>query len=191
MFDKAEKAASEVVAQDGSKWYAVTVKPQHEKAVAKALSYKRFTEFLPVYQERRRWSDRMKVVETPLFPGYVFGRFPLDRRAAVLSTPGVRSIVSFGSRPEPIPEGEIAAVQAIVGSGLPVRPWPYWREGEFVMIVSGPLRGLTGCIACVNQSHQVVVSVDLLRRSVAVTVDGSSVVSVGKAVDSAVTAGAR
>ncbi|MCW5983196.1 MAG: hypothetical protein KIT09_34215 [Bryobacteraceae bacterium] len=178
MLDNTKTAAPTTISQDGSKWYALTVKSRHEKTVAKALSYKRIAEFVPVYQDRRRWSDRWKSVETPLFPGYVFCFFSLERRAAVLSTPGVTSIVSFGGRAGAIPDTEIAALRAIAGSGLPARPWPHWLQGERVMIVGGPLRGVVGRVSCAGQSRHIVLSVDLLQRSVAVPVDHSLIVAI-------------
>lgn len=96
-------------------WYALTVKPQRKKAAAKALTHKRLEQYLPVYKARRRWSDRVKLVELPLFPGYVFCRFSLLEKWTVLVTPGVRSLVSFGGRLTSIPPEEI--------DGLPACQW--------------------------------------------------------------------
>ena len=160
-----------VEASNGGAWYALAVKPRHEKAVAKVLGYKGLEGFLPQYRDRRRWSDRIKLVELPLFSGYVFCRFSLDRRLAVLTTPGVRAIVGFGKMPSAVPDEEIDGVRAMVQSGLPVRPWPFLREGQVVVIEGGPLRGLEGKLARATDAWRVVVNVDLLQRSVAVTMD--------------------
>ena len=156
---------------NGGSWYALAVKPRHEKVVAKLLSYKGLEDFLPQYRDRRRWSDRIKLVELPLFSGYLFCRFSLDNRLAVLSTPGVRAIVGFGKTPSPVPDEEIDAVRTMVQSGLPVSPWPFLREGQVVVIEGGPLRGLEGKLARATDAWRVVVNVDLLQRSVAVTMD--------------------
>lgn len=156
-------------------WYALTVKPQHEKAVAKVLGYKRLEQFLPVYQAKRRWSDRVKLLELPLFHGYVFCRFGTRERLSVLKTPGVRSIVGFGRHVAPIPDTEIDAIRTMIASGLSVQPWPFLKEGEQVVINRGPLRGLEGRLARKAGAWQVVLSVDLLQRSVAVSVDRSSI----------------
>ena len=127
--------------------------------------------FLPQYRDRRRWSDRIKLVELPLFSGYVFCRFSFDKRLVVLTTPGVRAIVGFGKTPSPIPDEEIDAVRAMVQSGLSVSPWPFLKEGQVVVIEGGPLRGLEGKLAKTTDALRVVVNVDLLQRSVAVTMD--------------------
>lgn len=152
-------------------WFALTVKPQHEKKAAWALRTKGLEEFLPLYRARRRWSDRVKEIELPLFPGYVFCRFSSQDRPPVLTTPGVISIVGFGSDPAAIPAAEIAAIRAMLGSGLPVQPWPFLKVGQFVRILEGPLSGLEGLLIREKDSCRVVLSIELLQRSVAVEVD--------------------
>ena len=160
-------------------WFAVTVRPQHEKTAAHAFRAKAIEEFLPLYCDRRRWSDRFRDVELPLFPGYVFCRIPPRARAAVLSTPGVRSIVGFGRTPAPVPEREIQSIRAMVSSGLPVAPWPFLKTGQAVLIERGPLSGLEGTLLQLKDAWRVVVSVPLLQRAVAVEVD-RDVISVVK-----------
>lgn len=153
------------------RWFALTVKPQHEKATALALRQKGLEEFLPLYRTRRQWSDRIKTLELPLFPGYVFCRFPALRKSVVLATPGVRRIVGFGSVPTPIEDSEIASIRAMIASGVGVGPWPYLRTGQRVRIQAGPLRGLEGLLVSLKDSWRVVVSLHLLQRSVAVEVE--------------------
>jgi len=155
----------------GPSWFAVTTRPRHEKAVAKGLKTLGVETFLPLYRSRRSWSDRIKEVDLPLFAGYVFARFRLTGRVTILRTPGVRSIVSFGKFPTPIPETEIAALQEMVGSGLPLEPWPFLRVGQRVRLERGPLRGLEGILVEEKRGWRVVVSVNLLQRSVAAEVD--------------------
>jgi len=154
-----------------SGWFALTVKPQHEKAAASALRVKGLEDFLPLHRGWRRWSDRIKELELPLFPGYVFCRFRPRERAKVLATPGIRCIVGFGKAPSPIPEAEIGSLQAMVASGLPVGPWPFLRVGQTVRIERGPLCGLEGMLLQLKDAWRVVVSVPLLQRSVAVEID--------------------
>ena len=152
-------------------WYALTVRPQHEKAVAKALAYKRLEPFLPVYKTKRRWSDRVKLVELPLFSNYVFCRFVPSERLGVVTTPGVRTIVSLGRLPIPVPETDMEAIRTAVSSGRPVQPWPLLREGQSVLIRKGPLKGLRGRLTVASDAWRIVVNVDLLQRSVAVLLD--------------------
>jgi transcription antitermination factor NusG len=152
-------------------WYALTVKPNHERAAAQALESKELETFVPMYRSRRRWSDRIKELELPLFAGYVFCRFRSAERARILSTPGVNSVVGFGNRPAPVDDGEIRAVRTLVASGLPVGPWPFLRVGERVRVNAGPLCGVEGILTQVKDAWRVVVSIELLQRSIAAEVD--------------------
>jgi transcription antitermination factor NusG len=119
----------------------------------------------------RRWSDRIKEVEVSLFPGYVFCRFGFERRMAVLTTPGVMAIVSAGREPVPVSDEEIAAVQNIIASGRKTLPWPYLSVGRRVQVVSGCLEGLVGTVVRDKGVCRVVVSIELLQRSIAVDID--------------------
>jgi transcription antitermination factor NusG len=156
-------------------WFAVAVKPRHEKLAARVLRDQGLEDFLPVYRSRRRWSDRLKEVQAPLFAGYVFCRFAPQHRRPVLKTPGVRSIVAFGGQPAPVPDAEISAIRQAVASGLRVEPWPSPREGQPVRIQRGPLSGLSGLLVRVRDNWRLLVSVELLQRSVAVELDRDDV----------------
>lgn len=166
----------------GPQWYALTVKPNHERATAQALGCKDLESFLPLYLTRRRWSDRIKELELPLFAGYVFCRFADGERAQALATPGVTSVVGFGNRSAPVAEEEIQALRTMLASGLPVGPWPYLRVGERVRIEAGPLCGLEGILTQVKDVWRVVVSVELLQRSVAAEVDRDVLAAAGRGV---------
>ena len=152
-------------------WFALVVRSQHEKMVASVLHSKGYEEFLPLYTVKRRWSDRIKQLELPLFPGYVFCRFDLNHRLPILITPGVILIVGAGKLPLPVDESEIAALQSIVKSGLETEPWPYLKVGQRVRIERGALEGVEGILTSIKKPFRLVVSVTLLQRSVAVEVD--------------------
>jgi transcription antitermination factor NusG len=152
-------------------WFAVRVKSNCEKPVSAILRGKGFEEFVPMYRSRRRWSDRVKVVEVPLFPGYLFCRLDLNKRLALLTTPGFLYLVGKGKTPEPVDEGEVLALQSVVRSGLPTLPWPSIMVGQKVRLEHGPLRGVEGVVAKVADQHRVYVNVTLLQRSVSVQVD--------------------
>ncbi len=154
-----------------SHWYAVTTKPRYESATARHLRSKGFDELAPVYRIRRRWSDRFKEIDHPLFPGYVFCSFTFEQRMQVLSTPGVTSIVGFGKQPAAVDDSEIAAIRSIVDSGARAWPWPYLQTGQRVRIEDGCLRGLTGTLVRENDCWRVVVNVELLQRAVMVEID--------------------
>lgn len=152
-------------------WFALTVKPQHEGKTAAALRNKGLEDFLPLYRARHHWSDRVKELQLPLFPGYVFSRFSLNDQLRVLTVPGILRIVGFGKHPTPVPESEITAVRTMVASGLPLYPWPFLKVGQHVYIDHGPLRGLEGILLQFRNTWRVVLSINLLQRSVAVEVD--------------------
>jgi transcription antitermination factor NusG len=159
------------MSQTEVRWFGVQVLPRHEKLVAISLKNKEIQEFLPLYKTRRRWSDRIQEIEQPFFQGYVFCRInPLDR-LPVLMTPGVIQFVGIHKEPLPIEDHEIASLQAVVRSGLPVMPWPFLRVGQRVRISEGSLRDLEGILIHVKGVQRLVVSMNLLQRSVAVEVD--------------------
>ena len=158
---------------DGSLWFAIQVKSTHEKRVTSLLQYQTYECFLPLYTSRRRWSDRIKSVELPLFPGYVFSRFTPAARIPILKTPSVISIVGIGAIPTPIDECEIAAIQRAVASGFGLSPHPFLQIGQRVRINGGSLYGLEGLIADVRKRDRLILSVTMLQRSVAVEIDSA------------------
>ena len=153
------------------RWFALRVKSRSEKAVSSISRNKGFEEFLPLYQSRRRWSDRVKSVELPLFPGYVFCRLDPQYRLPLLTIPGVLHFVSVGKIPAPIDDTEVASIQAAVQSGLLTEPWPFLDIGQRVRLEEGPLAGLEGILVGTSKQQRIIVSVTLLKRSVAVTID--------------------
>ncbi len=163
--------ASSAQSKPETAWFALTVKPRHEKAAADQLDRKGIESYVPLYQARRRWSDRWKEVQMCLFPGYVFSRYAFERRMDVLNVPSVHSVVGFGNKEEPVPNSEIEAVRSILKSGRPVLPWEYLEVGKRVRIVDGSMEGLEGLLVRRKDAWRVVVSVELLRRAVAVEID--------------------
>jgi transcription antitermination factor NusG len=155
----------------GVPWYAVRVRPNYEKPVAAALRGKGFQEFLPLIRSKRQWSDRVKIMDLPLFPGYLFCRLNLEERLPLLTTPGFLYLVGVGKNPEPVDEAEIAGIQAVLRSGLTVTPWPNLVVGQKVRLKHGPLRGLEGVLTKIANRHRIYVSVTLLKRSISVEVD--------------------
>ena len=152
-------------------WYAVRVKPNYEKPVAAALRGKGLEEFLPLFRSKRKWSDRVKVMDLPLFPGYVFCRVNLDARMPLITTPGFLYIVGVGKNPEPVDESEIQAIQSVLRAGVGVAPWPSLVVGQKVQLKQGPLRGLVGVLTKIAANQiRMYVSLTLLKRSISVEV---------------------
>lgn len=156
-------------------WFAVMVRPGQEKFASRALSNRGYEEFLPLYRERRRWSDRIKEIELALFPGYLFCRFDPQYRLPILTAPGVYGIISFSGIPHPIDDAEVSRVKALVRDGKNPKPWPYLKVGERVLIGAGPLAGIEGILVHVKNEYRLVASVTLLQRSLSVEVDADSV----------------
>jgi transcription antitermination factor NusG len=153
-----------------SHWFAISVAPRKERVTAQMLRAKGYEDFLPMFTERRRWSDRMKTVELPLFPGYVFCRFDPKVRLPILKIPTVMSVAGLGKNPEPVPQEEIGALQAVCKSGMETIPCPYLTTGAKVRILEGPLTGLEG-ILVEEKPTRLVLSVTLLQRSVSVEIE--------------------
>ena len=152
-------------------WFAIRIRSRNEKLVALALHSKGYEVFLPLYASQRHWSDRVKELELPLFPGYLFCRFDVQRRLPILKTPGVIDILGFSKTPAPVDETEIAAIQSIVASRLSAEPWPFLQVGQTVRVERGPLLGMEGIMVALKKPYRLVVSVTLLNRSVAVEID--------------------
>ena len=160
---------------DSYPWYALRVRSHFERTTSNCLKSKGYEEFTPFYRTKRRWSDRIKEVEFPLFPGYVLCRFNPQQRLPILQTPGVVCVVSFGKQPAAVDDEEIAVIQALVRSSYPARPWPFLRVGQKARIVGGPLHGLEGLLLDLKNGCRIVLAVNLLQRSVAVEIDRENV----------------
>jgi transcription antitermination factor NusG len=146
-------------------------------AVSKALRSRGFEEFLPMFAARRQWSDRVRVLQLPLFPGYLFCRFGPGDRAGVLAIPGVVLLVGTGKTPLPIDPSEIESIRLAVASGLRVQPWNRLQIGNTVRIERGPLSGVQGVLLRFKGGNHLILSVQLLQRGVAVELDESWVVA--------------
>lgn len=154
-------------------WFAVKVRSRSELAVGSVLRGKTYETFVPTYQECRQYSDRIKKLESPLFPGYLFCRLDPEARLPVLKTPGVDYIVGGNRVPEPVPDHEVEALRKLAESGAPARPWPYLRVGHKVKIGFGSFAGVEGLVVHEKGTDRLVLSVTLLQRSVAVEMERS------------------
>lgn len=152
-------------------WFAIYVKTRHEKQVAFALEGRGYEAFLPTRVKRHAYN---RTFHLPLFPGYVFSRIEPSNTLPIVTTPGVVSIVGNGRSPEPISEPEIEGLKTIVKAGLRPIPWRYLSPGQEILVESGPLRGVKGVLVDARNETWVVLSINLLRRSVAVKVGRDS-----------------
>jgi len=161
-----------------SSWCAIYTRHQHEKTVSEMLEAKGFEVFLPLYDSTRKWKDRRKVLSVPLFPSYVFVRGAIERRLAILTTPGVHMIISRGERVATVPEVEIDAIRRTLEGNFQVEPHPFLRCGERVRVVRGSLEGVEGVLTRKKNLFRLVLSVEMLAQSVAVEIDAIDVVPV-------------
>jgi transcription antitermination factor NusG len=164
---------------DSQSWFALQVRARWESSTAVLLSGKGYQTLNPTYKSKKCWSGRLREVSAPLFPGYLFCQFDVQRRLPVLVTPGVIAVVSRGRIPVPVDDSEIAAIQTVVSSGLCAEPWPYLELGQRIRIDRDALAGLEGILIKFKGNHRIVVSVSLLQRSVALEVDRSCVTPIG------------
>src|ERR1700756_3167089 len=153
------------------RWFALQVRTRWESSTAVLLSGKGYETLLPTYQTKKHWNGRVKQMNAPLFPGYVFCQFDALKRLPILVTPGVISVVGRGRVPFPVNDREIAAIQTIVTSGFQAEPWPYLEVGQKIRIEGDSLSGLEGILIQFKGNNRIVVSVSLLRRSVALEID--------------------
>ena len=160
-------------------WYAIQTRSWCEKRVRDQLTAKAILPFLPLWQKRSRWADRVKLIELPLFRGYLFGHFTFQQTFEVLATFGVTRLVSFNGKPVPIPEEQIEAVRTLVTHQLRYDPHPYLVESMQVRITHGPLAGVEGILVTKKSAARLIVRIELIQRAVAVDIDRSAVESLG------------
>ena len=162
-------------------WYAIHVRSRHEFKVLDRLTKAGIDAFLPVVERLNKWKDRKKLVDFPLFPGYLFVHIHkiYDTMLAILKTPGVvRFIGIIPGEPEPVPEEQIISLKRIIESKESIDPYPYLKEGQRVRIRKGPLAGVEGILVEKAGQHSLVLSVDILRQGLSVKIDASDVESV-------------
>jgi transcription elongation factor/antiterminator RfaH len=157
-------------------WYALYTRPRHEKQVFEDLTRRKIEAFLPTYKVRRRWSDRYKIVEEPLFKNYLFVRVDYDRASYDILRPyGAVSFVTFEGVPAQIPGDEIESIRRLVESELPYNPHPYLKVGRKVRVRSGPLAGCEGILTRKRGLARLVLNINLLQQSVVAEVDADTV----------------
>jgi len=163
--------------EECSFWFAVQTRPRHEKKVDSELREKGIRSFLPLHRERRRWSDRYQWVELPMFSQYLFvNLLPTpESRLRVLQTAGIVQFVGATGAGTPIPTEQIESLHAIVSQRIPAAPHEFLRVGERVRIRGGALDGIEGILSGIRNDKSLVVSVDLIQKSVAIRIDGFEV----------------
>jgi transcription antitermination factor NusG len=159
------------------RWYAVHTRSNFEAQVAGQLASKGVENYLPAYEETRQWKDRKKKITVPLFSGYLFAYFSdtAEERVRVLATSGVAGILGWGGKLEPVQEEELAAVRNFLSARANCMPHPFLREGDWVRVKRGPLKGLEGYLVRSKNGSRLVISVSVVSQSVAAELDAADV----------------
>lgn len=157
-----------------AKWFAIQTRARHEKKVDAQLREKGVVSFLPLSSEMHQWSDRQRLVHQPLFSGYLFVQIPDSPgvRRSVLTTSGVCWFVGNHGAGLPIPSKQIQDIQTILTCTVPYSPFPFVRVGQRVKIRGGCLDGIEGILISKDSDRTVVVSIELVRRSLAIRING-------------------
>jgi transcription antitermination factor NusG len=159
-------------------WFVVNTRSRHEKFVSEQLRGKLIETFLPLYRSDKRWKNGQQSGSLPLFPGYLFVRIDIKRPLPVLQTSGVSRFVSFGLKPAAITDDEIKHLETAVSKGVNALPHPFAALGDRVRIKSGPLAGMTGLVSRDKQGMRLILSVDMISRSMSVELNAADVEAV-------------
>jgi transcription antitermination factor NusG len=152
-------------------WFAVRVRSKSEVLVSSVLQKKGIESFAPTYPVTKRYSNKLRKLQSALFPGYVFCRFDPSDTLPVVTTPAVQEVVTFGSGPAPISESEIADIRRTVQYGEQLAPWPYLDRGQRVRVVQGALSGVEGILVTFKNAHRLVISTELLKQAVSLEIE--------------------
>jgi len=163
------------LSSSGAPWYVVYTCPRHEKYVAHQLGERAIGCFLPLYSSLRRWKDRTKRLELPLFPGYLFVQMTTQNRVQILSLPGVVQFVCFHGQPAPVSKGELESLRQGTSGSMDVQPHPFLQAGRKVRVVSGSMAGVEGIYVRRKDQNRVIITISLIQRSVAVEIGEAEV----------------
>jgi transcription antitermination factor NusG len=162
---------------EAMKWYAIRTRSRHEKVVERQLQGQGIHAFSPFISQIRQWSDRRKLIETPLFAGYAFVRIAptSEDRLRVLKAQGVVDFVGRQGQGIPIPTEQIEAVRAAIAGNLPIAQHVFLKVGQRVRVRGGSLDGVEGILVAQNGSRNLVISVEPIERSLSIRIEGYQV----------------
>jgi transcription antitermination factor NusG len=171
-----EKLISAIPAYE-PEWYAIRTRSRHEKMVSDQLEKQGIENFLPLIKRSRKWSDRVKEVELPLFSGYNFVRvsFTAEERLRVLKTHGVAGFVGVNGAGSAIPESQIEDIRTLLASKVAFEEQPYLKVGQRVRVRGGALDGIEGILSAHNDDRSLVISLEPIERSLSVRIQGYTV----------------
>ena len=152
-------------------WIVVRSKPRSEKVVYKELVSKNIEAYLPLLKERRKWSDRKKWVEFPLFSSYLFARIDIKNSIFVLQTQGVNTIIKFGEKIAVVQDDVIKAMRLAIEGGYQLEPTEYFVEGNLVEVIAGPMKGVSGIVARVKGQSRLIIKIDAIQQALSIQIE--------------------
>ena len=161
-------------------WYAAYTSARHEKRVEEHLRQRGVECFLPLYETVHRWNNGRHRVQLPLFPGYIFVHMSLREKLRVLQVPGLAHLVSFNGIPAALPQADIDALRSALTAGVPAQPYRYLTAGSRVEICRGPLQGMKGILLRHHSQFRVVLSVEMIMRSIVVEIEAADVIALDR-----------
>ncbi len=152
-------------------WIVVRSKPRSEKVAHNELVKKNIEAYLPLLKERRKWSDRKKWVEFPLFSSYLFARIDIKDSIFVLETQGVNTIVKFGKQIAIVQNSVIKAIRLAMEGGYQLEPVEYFLEGNRVEVVAGPMKGIKGIVAKLRGQNRLIIKIDAIQQALSIQIE--------------------
>ena len=153
------------------KWIAVYTKPRHEKTVADYLKKKGFKIYLPLVKERRKWSDRKKWVQYPLFKSYLFVKIQIKDSIFIIQTPGIVNIIKFGNEIATVNSKTISALKLMISGNYNPTSTDYFIKGEPVIVKNGPLKGIQGEVARIDENDRLILRIESIQNSISVKIN--------------------
>jgi len=161
-------------------WIAVRSKPRAEKVALDQLEKKGIQAYLPLVRQKRKWSDRLKWVELPLFPGYLFAKVALKNSIFVLETYGVNTVIKFGGEVAVVQESVVKSIRLALEGGYELEPTEYFIKGDKVEVIEGPMKGMKGIVSNIKGKEKLVIKIDALQQAIAVHIETKYLQSIGK-----------
>jgi len=152
-------------------WVALYTKPRHEKTVAFELEKKGHEIYLPLLRVRRKWSDRKKWVDFPLFKSYLFARISNENRISLISAPGLVRIIKFGEKIAIVNNSSIESIKLMLNGGYNPTSTDYFIKGDPVLVQSGPLKGLIGEVIRIDNHNRLLVRIDAIKHSISIDIE--------------------
>ena len=152
-------------------WIVVRSKPRSEKVAHNELVKKNIEAYLPLLKERRKWSDRKKWVEFPLFSSYLFARIDIKDSIFVLQTQGVNTIVKFGKQIAIVQNSVIETIRLAMEGGYQLEPVEYFVEGNQVEVIAGPMKGVKGIVAKLKGQNRLIIKIDAIQQALSIQIE--------------------